>query len=1360
MQAQDGSSKHYSPAIPACSLSDNRQLLPGAFAAVAEAYAAFAGRSLSVDAASDVTGLNSHCDRFYSPLRDFMLSTGQALAGSAIWLNPPFRLIQQFLQHYHSLKRQNPDIGGCVLVPDWKNTSWRPLLQGFTLLKRFEAGSVLFRDPLTGNTMKGVPWGVEIWGDRPQSLAKLGSAHSSSKPTMSYSGTVNGAKCPILLDTGASECFFDLSSAQKLGLPVTPTLRTIEVADGHTILCTSMAKLSLHIGDLRTNVWVNLIDLGVRQVILGDNWLLRERARLDFATRTCRVSRNGRDILLTPTSLTPSDKPPPAMLTAVQLKRHIKGGGKFYFVNVVDTGVTPVHQAIHQSIDELSCSADMTKLLHSYADVFEDITQCPPAREELMQHAIPLIPGSKPFFRPMRRYSPAELQVINDMIADLLKKGLIEPSSSPWGAAVVLALKKDGKSFRCCVDWRKLNDCTIKDRYPLPLIDQLFDALSGAQYVSSLDMNSGYFQLLIPPEERPLTAFRTPHGHYQFKVLGQGLTNAPATFMRAMHRLFKDQLNKSVFIYLDDIVIASKTQEEHMKHVQEVLQVLRDNQFYAKLSKCEFEKEELKFLGHIIGRHGLRPDPAKISVVQDWPTPASVKDVRSFLGLANYFRKFIQGFSNLAAPLTTLTKKVYIAAPFRESWDASCQKAFEGIKLALTQAPTLKLPDFSKPFEVIADASVIGIGAVLLQEGHPIAYISRRLIPAEVNYTTTEQELLAVVHALNAWRCYLEGAAHDFTIVSDHHPLVHLQTQPELSRRQARWVEFLQRFHWKWEYRPGRINVADPLSRVFPDPLTTQLMMLTRRQARAQVEPQQPTPTVPAKRKRAEESQAREAPLVPPVSSLGPAPVTGNSSLDLLPQLQAAYDQDPWFSDPNHTSNLRKQDGVWWRGSQIVLPNMEAMRKHILYELHDTPYSGHPGRDKTLEAVSRLYWWPGMGKDVKAYVQACPHCQRNKSANAKPPGLLQPLPTPEHPWDSVSMDLITQLPKTESGKDAILVVVCRLIKMVHIIPTTCTVGALGVAKLYRDHVWKLHGVPKDVVSDRGKEFCNAFTAELYRLIGTQQKLSTAYHPQTDGQTERVNRVLEDMVRNYVGGKQDDWDEYLAAAEFAINNSYHASIGTTPFRLWSGRDPNLPVTVQKSKHPNAAVFADKMVKGLADAKKCLEAAKQRQKAYADDKRRHLEFKVGDQVLLSSKNINIRMPQDGTKKLLPKWIGPFTITKQVNKVAYKLDLPDHMKRIHNVFHISLLKQFYSDGRSQPPPPPIEIDGENYYLIERILDHKIGKGRNARKYLVRWLGYPPEHDTWEPESIIAESENGDTLRKYWEYTGLEPPTRVASR
>jgi hypothetical protein len=360
------------------------------------------------------------------------------------------------------------------------------------------------------------------------------------------------------------------------------------------------------------------------------------------------------------------------------------------------------------------------------------------------------------------------------------------------------------------------------------------------------------------------------------------------------------------------------------------------------------------------------------------------------------------------------------------------------------------------------------------------------------------------------------------------------------------------------------------------------------------------------------------------------------------------------------------------------------------------------------------------------------------------------------------MDFVTGLPMTPRLHDAIVVFVDRLTKMVHLVPTTTTVDAVGTARLYIDHVWKHHGVPQNLVTDRGSVFISHFWTALLQIIGTKQKLSTAYHPQTDGQTERVNRVIEDMLRHYVMElhEQSDWDLFLSAAEFAINNSVHESTNSTPFRLNYGRDPRIPLALtQKSnglKVPSAAVFADRMEKGLLSAKVCLESAQQRQKHYADQHRRHVSYDVGSQVLLSSKNINLRQKDDcsSTVKLLPRWIGPFTIEKTIGAVAYKLILPSSW-RIHPVFHVSLLKPYRTNGRVQPPLPLLE-DGQVYYLIDEIIRHKVVRSgkRITREYLIKWLGYGDEHNTWEPESAIAVSENGQTLKKYWASLNEVPP------
>ena len=584
---------------------------------------------------------------------------------------------------------------------------------------------------------------------------------------------------------------------------------------------------------------------------------------------------------------------------------------------------------------------------------------------------------------------------VKRQIKDLLAKGFIEPSTGPFGAPILFVAKKDG-SLRMCVDYRALNAITIKNRYPLPRIEDLFDSLQGAKIFSSLDLQSGYHQLRIAPEDVPKTAFKTPVGTYQFLVLSFGLTNSPAVFMKAMNDIFRDCVGKFVAVYLDDILIFSKTEQEHEQHLETVLQLLRDNKLYAKLSKCEFQKPSLKFLGHIVSADGLKVDPGKVQVIQDWPRPQTNKEVRSFLGLANYFRKFVQGYSSLVAPLINLTKKDKLSP---EDWTVQCEEAFAGVKMLLTNAPVLALPNPDKPYVVISDASVNGTGAILMQDGHVCAYTSKKFIPAERNYTTTEQELLGVIHALQDWRCYLEGCV-GFTIVTDHNPLIYLQEQPHLSRRQARWQEFLSRFHYQWEYRPGKNNMADPVSR---NPAL--LGALTRSRAGTL---QGQTPSGPAQATTAaQQSQltrgqtpAESAQQVLLPTSDNVADVGHNVQTDgtpvtrtaLLPQVLEGYRTDTWFTGRHLTKLDMHSDGTWRKGGKVVIPNCRDLKLQIMREAHDSPLSGHSGRARTQQLVDRVFWWPGLLKDVEHYVRTCDLCQRNKSSNQKPGGHLMPLP--------------------------------------------------------------------------------------------------------------------------------------------------------------------------------------------------------------------------------------------------------------------------------------------------------------------------------------------------------------------------------
>jgi hypothetical protein len=391
---------------------------------------------------------------------------------------------------------------------------------------------------------------------------------------------------------------------------------------------------------------------------------------------------------------------------------------------------------------------------------------------------------------------------------------------------------------------------------------------------------------------------------------------------------------------------------------------------------------------------------------------------------------------------------------------------------------------------------------------------------------------------------------------------------------------------------------------------------------------------------------------------------------------------------------------------------------------------------KVLHQINQNFWWPGWRKDIERYVFDCLVCQRNKAQTVKKAGLLQPLSIPSFKWESVSMDFITQLPVTKSGYDAIAVFVDRLSKMVHFAPTYTDCSARDVARLSNDTVFKHHGLPSELISDRDPRFTSKFWTELTRLLGTKLKMSTAFHPQTDGQTERSNRVLEDYLRHYISPSQDDWDEWLPQAEFSVNNAWQESIKNTPFMLNFGQQPRTPLNQSGGREvrvPQASNFARTLEENPARAKASLLAARSRQKLFAHERRREVELAEGQNVLLST--INFKLAHPGTRKLLPKWVGPFKVVERIGKVAYKIELPPNLK-MHNVFHVQLLKKYRDNGKVQPPPPPIEIDDSLGYEVQRVLGHReVKRGKQTRKqFLVKWLGYEHEHNTWEPEKHLT--------------------------
>ncbi|KAK9098545.1 hypothetical protein Syun_025590 [Stephania yunnanensis] len=534
--------------------------------------------------------------------------------------------------------------------------------------------------------------------------------------------------------------------------------------------------------------------------------------------------------------------------------------------------------------------------------------------------------------------------------------------------------KKDG-SLRLCIDYRQLDKVTVKNKYPLPRIDDLFDQLTGAQWFSKIDLRSGYHQLRIRAEDSEKTAFRTRYGHYQFTIMPFGLTNAPTVFMDLMHRVLREYLDRFVIVFIDDILIYSTTREDHGEHLRIILQTLRDHRLYAKFSKCEFWLTEVGFLGHIVGACGVSVDPAKVRVVIDWPTPQTVTEIRSFLGLAGYYRRFVQDFSKIAAPMTQLTKK-----DIKFQWNDSCEQAFRLLKERLTTAPVLVLPESGKSFEVNIDASKVGLGCVLMQDGRVIAYASRQLKIHEKNYPTHDLELAAVVFALKIWRHYLYG--EKFVLFVDHKSLKYLFTQKDLNMRQRRWLEFLEDYDFSLEYHPGKANiVADALSRIGEDSesttchMTHEYGLLEAVELMYSVDISNGTKVLICGQMRTQTVSIQK--------------VLEGQQTDEQYQRFLEFAQSPDNPDWSQSKDLclRFRSRLW-------IPSVAELRNEILDEAHRSRFAIHPGRTKMYADVRRLFWWPRMKTDVSDYVRACEVCQRVKAEHRRPGGLLQPLPIP------------------------------------------------------------------------------------------------------------------------------------------------------------------------------------------------------------------------------------------------------------------------------------------------------------------------------------------------------------------------------
>ena len=1175
--------------------------------------------------------------------------------------------------------------------------------------------------------------------------------------------TVEGAQATMLYDPGASHCFMDWGWANKHQIRVKPRpSSSLNMFQGTALGAIKWSYIAndFVLGDA-SYVWRFLvIKPAPADIVLGLDFILHHKPLFDPLT-----------LRLWPTSPAPQPKEAPkedltshephqdgvedhwiTTCDAIQ-PRHLN------FAKVVTfDAYTPYSRDAH-STTMLSVTADsmeeekalqvfydsldseLLKVVRSFDAVFAPPDREPPNRP--VKHVIDLNKDALPIKRRPYPLPPHKLDAMKTQICELDRNGWIEPSTSPWGAPILFVPKKSGE-WRMCVDFRDLNSMTIDDSFPLPRIEVMLHRASHAKIFSKLDLASGFHQIEVSQESRPLTAFRLPEpvngsSLWQWKVMPFGLRNAPPTFQRAMSQAL-DGLQFCSVVYIDDILIFSDSKEDHLKHLGLIFTALHKHQYHIRLPKCEFLREEVEFLGHQLSKEGISTQPQKITALQGWKTPLhTTKQVKSFLGAAAWYQNYIPHFATLAAPLYALTstRKKFM-------WTDDCENAVDSIKQALLCAPVLARWEQHRETRIITDASKVGVGAVLEQKHdcgwRPITYWSRKLRDAELNYSATDLEWLAVVMSVTKmWHWLLEGKP--FIICSDHKALerkLHKSAHdPPISDRQARWIESLIKFPYTFQWIKGINNTfADALSRN-PTPACRSTISVTHA-------------LLAGLRKRLK--------------------IVAERDLEYQALLKQA-------DDP--TSDLKTWQGlVIDAQGRVCVPKDDEIRTLLISEVHDSPMAGHFGMDRTLELLQRQWYWKGIQSDVREYVKSCVTCQRAKHSTSKTPGELHPI-VAKHPWEIVTMDFVTGLPLDSRTKfSQILVMVDKFTKYVMLEPCGVDVDAKQTAALFTKRVISEHGVPSIVISDRGPQFSSEVWATILKLMGSRTAIATTHHPQTDGQSERVIQTLTRIIRAYVRDQSSTWLEMLPLFQFALNNSASSATHLSPFQLAHGRDPvspvnfmlnqpdDLPGGVDLGRSRHVISWARNWWK--ARRKLCKFAlenlrfgAKITKRRY-DSGRKPLHIEPGDLVLLSVKS----HPAFGdVRKLRMRYTGPYVVKRKIHPNAYELEgLPPNVPPTQNVSHLRLFYPTPPKFETRPEPAravgPLPVRSHQEWEVEAITQDRLVNGQ--RQYRLKWKDH--EEQTWVRISQLQhcaemlreyQHEHGIAL-DYWDDSSSSPETQ----
>jgi transposase InsO family protein len=959
-----------------------------------------------------------------------------------------------------------------------------------------------------------------------------------------------------------------------------------------------------------------------------------------------------------------------------------------------------------------------------------------------------------PVFQHPYRAGPAAREAEKVEVDRMLKLGVIEPSHAEWASPVVLIPKQDG-STRFCIDYRRLNSLTARDVYPLPRMDECLDSLGDAEYFTTLDANTGFWQIEVSPKDRDKTTFSCHVGMYRFLRMPFGLVNAPATFQRAMDIILSGVRWEFVIVYLDDIIIFSNSFEEHLKHIDLVLQKLSEAGATLKFPKCHFFRKAVDYLGHRLLPHKLQVLEKNVEAIAKAEPPTTKTQVRSFLGLCGVYRRFVPGYAALAKPLTMLTKKGW---PELFKLSDEQRRAFDSLKHHLLTPPTLSLPRAGRPYAIDTDASDGQIGCVLQQkddEGqyHPLGYWSRQLNAAERNYSATEKEALAIVWAVTHLRPYLERT--HFVVRTDHSSLQWLLSIAGENPRLVRWRLRLAEFSFDIRYKPGRVNqAADALSRMptaggDESPLDLEVPCLAIGSpiaVRSSIAVPKAGPTL------------EEAPLAP-------------LKLTEIISEQATDDLCRILSEKGTvTEDLR---GVLCRispldgSSQMLIP--ETLRERLMALFHLPRVAGHTGFSKMYQQMRQLFYWPRMAADITCYVSRCPSCVKKSLKVSRKTTRLTLFP-PTAPMEFIAMDIMGPLTTTERGNRFLLVVTDRFTKLTRAYPLASMTADVVARTFFEGWVAAGYGIPHVLLTDNGTQFVSKFFQTFCRLLGIKQVHTSAYRPSTNGQTERFNRTIANFMTAYVSEHQRDWDELAAVATYSYNSKPHSSTGFSPFELVTSipQDSILPqveIPTRQSHRTKARIrdeFLATVGESCALARENLATRQLRYKKAYDAHVRELstDLTVGDLAYVKT----FVAPKELSKKLIFPAVGPFVVTRvgkdrhtfkvqtsdgevtvsadRIRKCPNPSDLPKGMKFAEPV-------QGNDDiGHDVLFEDPEHLDNLAEFVVDRIVSHRRDADGNMR-LRVRWFGYASSEDTWEPVIHVPQ----EMLHRYARRKRLDP-------